>query len=154
MTPVEQHIEGFKKLGQYLREIEAQTSEYAPLFECIQKAQHHNGWFTQENCLEALRAWGEVLHAGALQEWTRHRPELEARGFGSGTEPTKRSQQSIVAELEGTNRDLFEAQGKLLGAKKGSPERRDLLGRAEGIEIRAVHPREELAGAFDAISKA
>ena len=90
----------------------------------------------------------------ALQEWTRHRPELEARGFGSGTEPTKRSQQSIVAELEGTNRDLFEAQGKLLGAKKGSPERRDLLERAEGIEIRAVHLREELAGAFDAISKA
>jgi hypothetical protein len=70
MTPVEQHIEGFKKLGQYLREIEAQTSEYAPLFECIQKAQHHNGWFTQENCLKALRAWGEVLQAGALQEWT------------------------------------------------------------------------------------
>ena len=70
MTPVEQHIEGFKKLGQYLREIEAQTSEYATLFECIQKAQHHNGWFTQENCLKALRAWGEVLQAGALQEWT------------------------------------------------------------------------------------
>ena len=70
MTPVEQHIEGFRKLGQYLREIKAQTREYAPLFECIQKAQHHNGWFTQENCLKALRAWGKVLHAGALQEWT------------------------------------------------------------------------------------
>ena len=70
MTPVEQHIEGFRKLGQYLREIKAQTREYAPLFECIQKAQHHNGWFTQENCLKALRAWGKVLHAGSLQEWT------------------------------------------------------------------------------------
>ncbi len=70
MTPVEQHIEGFKKLGQYLREIKAQTSEYAPLFVCIQKAQHHNGWFTQEDCLKALGAWGEVLQARALQEWT------------------------------------------------------------------------------------
>ena len=70
MTPVEQHIEGFKKLGQYLRGIKAQTSEYAPLFECIQKAQHHNGWFTQEDCLKALGAWGEVLQARALQEWT------------------------------------------------------------------------------------
>ena len=70
MTPVEKHIEGFKKLGQYLREIKAQTSEYAPLFECIQKAQHNNGWFTQENCLKALRGWGELLQVGALQEWT------------------------------------------------------------------------------------
>lgn len=70
MTTVEQHIEGFKKLGQYLREIEAQSSEYALLFDCIQKAQHRNGWFTQENCLKALRAWGEVLQAEALQEWT------------------------------------------------------------------------------------
>ena len=70
MTPVEKHIEGFKKLGQYLREIKAQNSEYAPLFECIQKAQHNNGWFTQENCLKALRGWGEVLQVGALQEWT------------------------------------------------------------------------------------
>ena len=72
MTPVEKHIEGFKKLGQYLRGIKAHTSEYAPLFECIQKAQHNNGWFTQENCLKALRGWGEVLQAGALQEWTSH----------------------------------------------------------------------------------
>ena len=70
MTPVEQHIEGFKKLGQYIREIKAETSEYAPLFECIQKAQHNNGWFTQENCLKALRGWGELLQVGALQEWT------------------------------------------------------------------------------------
>lgn len=70
MTTVEQHIEGFKKLGQYLREIEAQSSEYTLLFDCIQKAQHCNGWFTQENCLKALRAWGEVLQTETLQEWT------------------------------------------------------------------------------------
>ena len=67
---VEQYIEGFKKLGQYLREIDAGSSEYTPLFECIQKAYDRNGWFTLENCLNALRAWGEVLQAGALQEWT------------------------------------------------------------------------------------
>ena len=70
MTTLEQHIEGFKKLGQYLRGIEAQSSEYAPLFDCIQKAHNHNGWFTQENCLKALRAWGEVLQVDALQKWT------------------------------------------------------------------------------------
>lgn len=70
MTTVEQHIDGFKILGQYLREIEAGSSEYTPLFDCIQKAYDCNGWFTQENCLKALRAWGEVLRAEALQKWT------------------------------------------------------------------------------------
>ena len=70
MTTLEQHIEGFIKLGQYLRGIEVQSSEYTPLFDCIQKAQYHNGWFTQEYCLKALRAWGEVLQVDALQKWT------------------------------------------------------------------------------------
>ena len=71
MTTVEQHIEGFNKLGEYLCKIEIQSSEYTLLFDCIQKAQHHNGWFTQENCLKALRAWGKALQIEALQEWTR-----------------------------------------------------------------------------------
>ena len=69
MTTVEQHIEGFKLLGQYLQRIEEQSSEYTPLFECIRKAQDRNGWFTQENCLKALYDWGEVLQTEALQKW-------------------------------------------------------------------------------------
>ena len=71
MTTVEQHIDGFKKLGQYLRGIKAQSNEYTPLFDCIQKAQDRNGWFTQENCLKALNAWGETLQAETLEKWTR-----------------------------------------------------------------------------------
>ena len=71
MTTVEQHIEGFKKLGHYLQGITTDSNEYTPLFECIQNAQHRNGWFTQANCLKALTSWGETLQSSALQKWIK-----------------------------------------------------------------------------------
>lgn len=71
MTTIEQHIEGFEKLGQYLREIDINVKEYSSLFDCLRKAQQNNGWFTEENCLKALHAWGEVLQAEALQAWAK-----------------------------------------------------------------------------------
>ena len=40
MTSVEQHIEGFQKLGQYFRDIDEHSSQYVPLFECIQQVQN------------------------------------------------------------------------------------------------------------------
>lgn len=70
MTSVEQHIEGFQKLGQYFRDIDEHSSQYIPLFDCIQQAQNSNGWFTKDNCLKALYAWGEVLTPKALEKWS------------------------------------------------------------------------------------
>ncbi len=69
MTRVEQHIEGFKKLGLYLQEIDKENSTYQPLFDCIEQAKHRNGWFTEASCLFALKSWGEQLSVAALNQW-------------------------------------------------------------------------------------
>lgn len=70
MTSLEQHIEGFNKLGHYLRGIDEDKSDYTPLFDCINKAKQANGWFTPSNCLNALKAWGDALTPAALSQWT------------------------------------------------------------------------------------
>ncbi|MGB1448368.1 MAG: acyl-CoA reductase [Flavobacteriaceae bacterium] len=69
MSTLEQHLEGFSQLGHYLREIDESSREYTPLFECLRKAEHSNGWFTKDNCLSALNAWGESLTKKALNQW-------------------------------------------------------------------------------------
>lgn len=69
MSTLEQHLEGFRQLGHYLREIDESSSDYTPLFECLRKAEHTNGWFTKGNCLSALKAWGESLTKEALNQW-------------------------------------------------------------------------------------
>lgn len=69
MTTLERHIEGFKKLGQYLREIDKENPEYQSLFDCIQQAQFHNGWFTEDACLSSLKSWGNQLSKKLLDQW-------------------------------------------------------------------------------------
>ena len=69
MTTVERHIEGFKKLGDYLRNIDKENTQYQALFDCIQNAKHHNGWFTETSCLQALKSWGELLSPASLEQW-------------------------------------------------------------------------------------
>ncbi len=70
MKPVKQHIEAFAKLGDYLRQIDTEQSNYAPLVKVIQQSKQTNGWFTEENCLNALKSWGKALNENALYEWT------------------------------------------------------------------------------------
>lgn len=71
MDILDQHIEGFIRLGDYLRSIKKEDKAYAPLFACIQKATQVNSWFTQKNCLLALKAWGETLQKADIEQWIK-----------------------------------------------------------------------------------
>ena len=70
MKSVKQHIEAFAKLGDYLVQIDTELPHYAPLMKIIHQSKHKNGWFTEENCLNALKSWGEALNERAINEWT------------------------------------------------------------------------------------
>ena len=69
MKSVEQHIVAFEKLGDYLKNIRSQDAAYDDLMQVIRQSQHNNGWFTEENCLEALKNWGNALNTNALRQW-------------------------------------------------------------------------------------
>ena len=71
MGTLEQHIDGFIELGDYLCEINKEDARYAPLFDCLQKAEYTNGWFTQKNSLQALEAWGNALKEEKIKKWLR-----------------------------------------------------------------------------------
>ena len=60
---------GFLRLGDYLQNIDLDLPAYAPLQSVLVQAKQTNGWFTQENCLNALAAWGKCLQADALAKW-------------------------------------------------------------------------------------
>ena len=69
MDALTSQLDGFIQLGEYLREIHPEQERYAPLFDCLQKAEQVNGWLNQKNCLLALNAWGETLQADNLAQW-------------------------------------------------------------------------------------
>lgn len=69
MKSVEQHIDAFEKLGEYLKNIQPQEEDYDDLIQVVRQSQHNNGWFTEENCLAALRNWGNALNQKALKQW-------------------------------------------------------------------------------------
>ena len=69
MDALTSQLDGFIQLGEFLREIHPEQERYAPLFDCLQKAEQVNGWFNQKNCLLALKAWGETLQADNLAQW-------------------------------------------------------------------------------------
>ena len=69
MDALTSQLDGFIQLGEYLREIDPEQERYAPLFDCLQKAEQVNGWFNQKNCLLALNAWGETLQTDNLAQW-------------------------------------------------------------------------------------
>jgi len=63
----------FVKLGDFLRGFcnsSDENQEWCNLFnETITLAGHHNGWFTEENILYALKEWGELLTEENLSKW-------------------------------------------------------------------------------------
>ncbi len=76
---LQQRINAFAKLGSflngYLNYLDKKTDEptdYLTLQNAINKAQAHNGWFTQENILFSLTAWAEILTTENLQQWTNN----------------------------------------------------------------------------------
>lgn len=86
-------IEAFVKLGNFLGTFsEYMNNEAAPeppndkwisSFENeIERAKHHNGWFTKENCIHAFQEWGNLLTHKNLDKW------LSNYDLGSNREKT------------------------------------------------------------------
>ena len=80
MTGHNPNIQAFVKLGEFLGEcctaIENKTSMrgenlewFSKFSHTIETAQHHNGWFTQENLLFALKQWSLALSKVTLEHW-------------------------------------------------------------------------------------
>ena len=63
----------FVKLGDFLREycdIKPINNKWTNTFtDAIRIAEHHNGWFTEENILFSLHGWGQLLTEDKLSEW-------------------------------------------------------------------------------------
>ena len=80
MTGHNPNIQAFVKLGEFLGEcctaIENKTSMrgenlewFSKFSHTIETAHHHNGWFTQENLLFALKQWSLALSKDTLEHW-------------------------------------------------------------------------------------
>ncbi len=75
---LQQRINAFAKLGSFLNEYlnflgektDDVSTGYLTLQNAINKAQAHNGWFTQENIVFSLTAWADALTLNNLQLWT------------------------------------------------------------------------------------
>jgi hypothetical protein len=76
-------INAFSKLGNVLHRFilqheqdldQAQTADqyFSLLSNGIQKAYHHNNWFTEANVLYSIRSWAKLLNENSLNEWLNH----------------------------------------------------------------------------------
>ena len=78
MPTLQNRLKAFVKLGALFREFSAlhekgEVLPEGPLFQKLQKAVelagHRNGWFTREQILFSLKAWGDCLKEKALGSW-------------------------------------------------------------------------------------
>lgn len=74
MAPDTNTIDAFVKLGKYLTDFcDKCYSENAEvdseLKEIVERAGHHNGWFTEDNILFSLKQWGDLLTEENLKDW-------------------------------------------------------------------------------------
>ena len=82
MVPQPHILDAFIKLGHFLRKFcdntESQSDVWATrLNETIIKAGHINGWFTKENIINALGAWGGQLTKEGLENWLSNYSPLQ-----------------------------------------------------------------------------
>jgi len=80
MTDLNQRLEAFVKLGDFLRNFceilkdssanhESMDPKYEDLSEKVSTAKHQNGWFTHENIVFAIEHWGKLLTKDQLRDW-------------------------------------------------------------------------------------
>ncbi len=77
MAGIELRLQAFVKLGHFLREfvltetaeVRAKDPRFDSLEAAIARASVENGWFTRENIIHALNAWGELLNKESLSSW-------------------------------------------------------------------------------------
>ncbi len=70
MIQLEQRIFALDRLGEFLRNINPNDSNYDSLFEVINRAKNVNGWFSSKNVLYAFSQWGDCLNTKNLTKWT------------------------------------------------------------------------------------
>ena len=71
MIQLQQRISAFDRLGDFLRNINSENSDYKSLFDTVSRAKDNNGWFSKENVIYALNAWGNLLNKKDLIQWTK-----------------------------------------------------------------------------------
>ncbi|WGK64549.1 acyl-CoA reductase [Croceiramulus getboli] len=90
---IQERINAFAKAGQFLSQFTTQGYQkvaglqgndrfYEPMVEVIERAHHHNGWFTRDQVLFALEGWAALLRKEALEQWTSNyqlQPEKQQR---------------------------------------------------------------------------
>ncbi len=70
----------FIALGQFLNQFPSHTKEnirnnelfYDKMLQLIETSQQHNGWFTKDNVLYALKSWATALTKESLTNWLSH----------------------------------------------------------------------------------
>ncbi len=68
MMSLQQRINAFAKLGEQLSSLTSEMPEaYHTL---IRQANAHNGWFTEEHIVFALKSWSSALNETNLKKWT------------------------------------------------------------------------------------
>ena len=91
ILPLDSRIHAFAELGKIMgRAADSILSgeqefwtEYPVLQLAVEKATHHNSWFTPSNIAFSFNAWKEVLHEEMLREWLKSY-ELMNRNKGFG----------------------------------------------------------------------
>ncbi|MBR9854695.1 MAG: acyl-CoA reductase [Algicola sp.] len=88
MAPDTNTIDAFVKLGKYLTEFcedcYQNNSKVDPeLKAIIERAGHHNGWFTEDNILFSLQQWGTILTKQNISDW------LSGYSFKNNSNPKK-----------------------------------------------------------------
>ena len=84
---LQQHMQGLLRLGGVFTLVGGDEPwpghacgltelEYGTFVHAVEQAHRHNGWFTRENVLHALVAWGELLSSDPLTAWCARYPEL------------------------------------------------------------------------------
>lgn len=63
---LEERILGLVKLGEFLNDIGQENSQKNPI---VETAQLHNGWFTEDNILFAIRQWAQALTRENIEKW-------------------------------------------------------------------------------------
>ena len=88
MLNLSQRLTAFVKLGLLLKSFEGRNQavifdniekeKFETLKETVKNAQHHNGWFVEENVRQMLAALGESLEKEKLEKWvSNYLPALE-----------------------------------------------------------------------------
>lgn len=66
MNMTQNLLNAFISLGNYIRNNSPEIDEL------VEKAYHHNTWFSQNETKHALNAWAKLLEKEELEKWTRH----------------------------------------------------------------------------------